>query len=317
MKRNNLKGSIILCTAALIWGLAFVAQNEASSVPSFAVNCMRSVISAVFLFVILLIKNAKSKTKIIPANKKQRKTVLLGGLLCGVLLTISVNFQQFGIAFYPKGAAVEAHSGFITALYVIIVPIVSVFFRKKVSPSVWVAVAVSLIGFYLLCFSGGIGGFYKGDIFVFVCAVAFSGHILVVDKFVEDIGGIRLCMLQFAVCGVLSGILSALFEYSKLNLNDIITAAPYIIYLGIMSSGIAYTLQIVGQRYAEPSIASISMSLESVFAALGGWFAGNVLHFGEERILTAPEIVGCVLVFAAVILAQLPPPRKRQKTVNT
>lgn len=316
MKRNNLKGSIILCTAALIWGLAFVAQNEASNVPSFAVNSMRSIISAVFLWAILLFKNRKTKVKIIPTDKKQRKTVLLGGLLCGILITVSVNFQQFGIAFYPKGAAVEAHSGFITALYVIIVPIITLFFKKKVSPSVWVAIAVSLIGFYLLCFSNGVDGIYKGDIFVFVCAISFSFHIVLVDKVVEDIGGVRLCMLQFAVCGVLSGILSLVFERSSYDMDVTLHALPYIIYLGIMSSGVAYTLQIIGQRYAEPSIASISMSLESVFAALGGWFAGNILRFGEERVLTSTELIGCALVFAAVILAQLPMPKRWQKKVN-
>jgi len=318
MKHNNLKGSLILITAALIWGLAFVAQSDAADrVPPFLINCLRSLISAVFLFVLLKFKTLKSAEKIIPADKALRKTVLAGSLICGVMLTISVNFQQFGIALYPKGAAVEAHSGFITAMYVILVPVFSVFLRKKVTPTVWAAVAVCLIGFYMLCFTNGLDKLYLGDLLVFFCAISFSVHILSIDRFVEAIGGIRLSMLQFLVCGILSGIMSLIFEFSKISLDNIISAAPQILYLCIMSSEVAYTLQIIGQRYAEPSIASLSMSLESVFAAVGGWAAYKFLEIGDPRTLSANEIIGCVLVFAAIVLAQLPPLPKRKKKANT
>lgn len=319
MKHNNFKGSIILITAALIWGLAFVAQSDAADrVPPFLINCLRSLISAVFLFCLLKIKNIKTPQSIIPADKKAKKAVLTGGLICGVMLTISVNFQQFGIALYPKGAAVEAHSGFLTALYVILVPIFYIFLGKKVQPVIWGAVAVCLVGFYLLCFSGGMDGLYiNADMLVFFCAIAFSVHILSVDRFVEAVGGIRLSMLQFLVCGILSGIMSLIFEFSKIRLDNIISAAPQILYLGIMSSGIAYTLQIIGQRYAEPSIASLSMSLESVFAAVGGWAAYKFFEIGDPRTLSTSEIWGCVLVFAAIVLAQLPPLPKRKNKANT
>lgn len=314
MKHNNLKGSLILVTAALIWGLAFVAQSDAADrVPPFLINCLRSLISAVFLFILLKIKNFKTHERLLPTDSKLRKTVLAGGLICGIMLTVSVNFQQFGIALYPKGAAVEAHSGFITAMYVIIVPVISIFLGKKVQPIVWGAAAICLVGFYLLCFSGGMDGLYiNADMLVFFCAIAFSVHILSVDRFVEAVGGIRLSMLQFLVCGVLSGIMSLVFELSEINLSFVLSAAPQILYLGIMSSGVAYTLQIIGQRYAEPSIASLSMSLESVFAALGGWAAFKFLQIGEPRTLSIPEIIGCVLVFAAIVLAQLPPLPKRK-----
>ena len=298
MKYKNLKGSLILCFAALLWGLAFVAQTNASAVPSFLINCLRSYISVPFLYIVYRIVKRKNPEPVFPKSKSERKTVITGAIICGIFLAISVNFQQFGIAFYPDGAAVEAHSGFITALYVIIVPMFSLFLKRKISPLVWVSVVIALVGFYLLCFKSGLDGFYFADLLVFVCAICFSLHILAVDKFVGAIGGIRLSMLQFLVCGTVSGILSLIFETQNYNGQILLSAMPYILYLGIMSSGVAYTLQIIGQKYAEPAFASLSMSLESVFAAIGGALAGNLL---SDR-----ELIGCAVVFAAIILAQIP-----------
>lgn len=297
---NSVKGSLILITAALIWGLAFVAQNSASDyAPPFIINCLRSFISAVFLFCILLITGRGKKFTFIPESKREKAVCLKGGIVCGITLGISVNFQQFGIAFYPENVPTEARSGFLTALYVLFVPIFSVFLKKKIFPAVWAAVAVAIIGFYMLCFWEGASGIYLGDLLMLLCAVACALHILAVDKFVGTVGGIRLSMLQFLVCGVISGLLSFVFEHSQVVLQDVLFAGRQILYLGIMSSGIAYTLQIIGLKYAEPTAASISMSLESVFAALGGWLiSGNGL--------TVHEIIGCGLVFAAIIIAQIP-----------
>lgn len=306
-RSSNLKGSLILITAALIWGLAFVAQSSAADrVPPFLMNCLRSFISAVFLAAILKIKGIKGGERIIPQDKETKKACIFGGTVCGLMLAVSVNLQQFGIALYPKGAASEAHAGFITAMYVMIVPLLSLFSRKRVGLGVWLGVGISVVGFYLLCLSDGIDGLYLGDLLVLLCAFSFSFHILSVDRYVEQVGGIRLSMLQFIVCGAVSGLLSLIFELSVIEIKGVISAAWEILYLGIMSSGVAYTLQIIGQRYAEPSIASLSMSLESVFAALGGWFAGNFLSIGAPRTLSVNEILGCVLVFAAIVLAQLP-----------
>ena len=301
MKQNNLKGSIILIIAALIWGLAFVAQSGAASlVPPFIFNALRSFIGASVLYLFCLVTNKNGKFRFFPEEKADRKIFYIAALVCGICLAVSINFQQFGIAVYPKGVASEARAGFITALYVILVPIFSIFMRKKVPVSVWIGVFVAIVGIYLLCFSGGIGGIYLGDVLVFACAICFSLHIMSVDKFVDKTGGIKLSIMQFTVAGVISLILSLIFELNAINLSNILSAAPQILYLGIMSSGVAYTLQIVGQKYAEPSIASISMSLESVFAALGGWIiSGNVL--------SGREFFGCTLVFAAIIVAQLPP----------
>ncbi len=297
---NNVKGSLILVFVSALWGFGFVAQNAAAAfVPPFMVSCLRSVISTAFLYVLWRVLNRKSRASLFGVKGVDRKTVFTGGVVCGVMLAISTNFQQFGISFYPSGAAVEAHAGFITALYVIIVPVISILLKKKVSSVIWVAAAVAIGGFYLLCLSDGLDGIYFADVLVLLCALAFSLHIISVDKFVGAVGGVRLSLLQFAVCGVISGVLSLVFELRELSLSNIALAALPLLYLGVVSSGIAYTLQIIGQRYAEPAIASLAMSLESVFAALGGWMISGVK-------LSLPELCGCALVFAAIVLAQLP-----------
>ena len=295
---NNVKGSAILCLAALLWGLAFVAQAQAADlVPPFIFNALRSFIGAAFLFCLLLIKKCKTNAPIFPKEKTKFKEMLIGGVLCGVLLAISVNFQQFGLSAYPAGAASEARAGFLTALYVVLVPVISIFFGKKSSLPIWLAVIVATGGIYMLSLSGGIESIYLGDVLVFVCAISFSFHILAVDRYGEPVGGILLSMLQFLTCGILSGVLSLCME--EIVWANVLAAAPQILYLGIVSSGIAYTLQIYGQKYAEPAIASLSMSLESVFAALGGWIiSGNTL--------TLREFGGCALVFLAIVVAQLP-----------
>ncbi len=308
MKLNNLKGSIILCVAALIWGLAFVAQSDAADlVPPLMFNALRSFIGAAALYIFFLITKAKTRQPFFPKSNPLKSKYFTAAIVCGVCLAISVNFQQFGITFYPKGVASEARAGFITALYVILVPVFSVFFRKKVSLFVWLGVIIAMAGVYMLCFSGGINGIYLGDILVFLCAISFSLHIMAVDKYVAVTGGVKLSILQFTVCGIISLLLSLIFEFNAVSFSNIIEAAPQILYLGIMSSGVAYTLQIVGQKYAEPAVASITMSLESVFAALGGWFiSGNVL--------SKTELLGCSLVFVAITVAQLP--QLKQKSVQ-
>lgn len=300
MKKNNIKGSLILCFTALLWGLAFVVQNRAADkIPPFAFNCMRSFIGAAFLFAFMAIKSISDKNYVPVPKTMNKKLLFTGAAVCGVVLAISTNFQQFGIAAYPDGVPTEARSGFLTALYVIIVPILSVFMKKKVPVVVWFSAAVALIGFYMLCLFEGVSGFYFADILVLGCTLAFSLHIIVIDKYCDAIGSVRLSAFQFVFCGIVSGIMSLIFEFNTISVSNIVSVIPEILYMGIVSSGIAYTLQIVGQKYAEPAIASISMSLESVFGALGGWIiTGNALK--------GNEIIGCLLVFAAIILAQTP-----------
>ncbi len=303
---QNLKGSLILCLASMIWGLAFVAQSAAAdNVPPLLCNALRSLIGAIFLFLLLCVTCRRSGRPIFPQTPELRKKTLIGGALCGFFLTVSVNLQQFGITYYPDGVAAEARAGFLTALYVILVPLISVLLGKRLSPALIVAVVTAMVGIWFLCFSEGISGFYLGDLLVFLCSISFSLHILTIDRYVDAVGGIALSFWQFSVCAVLSGILSLCFETPAWS--SVLAAAPQILYLGLFSSGIAYTLQIIGQKFAEPTVASLTMSLESVFAALGGWIiAGNAL--------SSHELLGCLLVFCGIVLAQIPFPVKQKNT---
>lgn len=300
MKTNNLKGTLILGLAAFIWGMAFVAQNMVSdSVPTFTISACRSFIAAAVLLIFWKLTTIKTKETFFPQDKPLRKKYYIGAIVCGICLTVASNLQQFGMSLYPKNAPTEAHAGFLTALYVILVPIFSVFMRKKIGLLVGLGGLLAAVGIYLLCFSNGIDSFYLGDLIVFTCSVAFAFHILAVDKYVGFTGGIKLSIMQFTVVGILSLVGSLVFDLKSLTVNALIDGALPILYLGIMSSGVAYTLQIVGQKYAEPAVASITMSFESVFAVLGG-----VLF--SSGTLKTNEILGCALMFVAIIVAQIP-----------
>lgn len=303
MKNSNIKSCLILCTAALVWGLGFVAQSGAvEHIPSFTVNALRSFIAAAALWLLYKFTSRGSKNGFFPKQKAGRKKYIASAVICGTALTVATNFQMFGIAAYPSGAPAEARSGFITALYVVIVPVMALFFGKKSGVFIWLSVAVAVFGFWLLCLSDGINAIYLGDILVLISAFFFSVQILAVDKFVGEIGGIKLSVMQFIVVGVISAVCALMFE--KPELGGIVSAVPQILYLGIVSSGVGYTLQIVGQEHADPAVASLSLSLESVFAALGGWLiSGNTLSLRE--------FVGCAVVFSAIIIAQIPEMKRK------
>lgn len=303
MKSNNLKGTLILALASLIWGMAFVAQSGISgTVPTFTVNASRSFIASAFLYVFWKVTNLKSKAKFFPS---ERKEYIKAALVCGGCLAVAMNLQQFGISLYPKGAPAEAHAGFLTVLYVILVPIFSVFLKKKIKLLVWCGGILATIGIYMLCLANGLEAFYLGDIVVFCCGIAFAFQILAVDKYVGITGGVKLSILQFLVVGIVSTVCALIFDLKTLEISALIDGILPILYLGIMSSGIAYTLQIVGQKYAEPAVASITMSFESVFAVLGG-----VLF--SKASLTVNEIFGCIIMFAAIIVAQIPEFAKKE-----
>lgn len=303
---QRIKGALLLLLAAAIWGFAFTAQTAAAdTVEPFTFNGLRSVIGSVVLLGYILLRARRSGDPVVPAEPADRKTLLLGGVLCGAVLFVSVNFQQFGIASYPDGVAVSGRGGFITALYVILVPVCGFFFHRRVQPIVWGAVAVSLAGMYLLCFTSGFSGLYWGDVLVFGCALSFTAHILVVDHFARRTDGVKLSCVQFFTCGALSLIGMVLFESP--DWSAVLQAWLPLLYAGVMSSGVAYTLQIIGQKTTEPAVAPLVMSLESVFAGIGGWLILN------ER-LSARELLGCALVFAAVILAQMPEIRAARRS---
>ena len=293
---STLKNSLLLLLTATIWGVAFVAQSVSMDyIGGFTFNAVRNIIGAITLVpVILIFSKQDPAADQNPADRqKARKTLITGGICCGILLCLASNFQQFGIKYTTVGKA-----GFITACYIIIVPIIGIFLKKKCSPFIWIAVLLSLGGLYLLCISPGEGfSIGKGDTLVLICAVVFSFHILTVDHFSPLVDGVKMSCIQFLVCGILSGIPALIFENP--NITNILQAWMPILYAGILSCGVAYTLQIVGQKGMNPTVASLIMSLESCISVIAGW-----LILGQN--LSSREIFGCVLMFGAIVLAQLP-----------
>lgn len=299
MKKQQipLKNSLLLLLTATIWGVAFVAQSVGMDyVGGFTFNMARSLIgSAVLLPVIWFMGRNSSKKAEETQGSSSRKDLLWGGLACGILMCLASNFQQFGIKYTTVGKA-----GFITACYIVLVPILGLFLKKKCSPFIWLAVAMSVAGLYLLCITDGFS-IGKGDILVLICAVLFSFHILVIDYYSPKVDGVKLSCIQFLVCGILSGIPALIFE--KPEMSAVLTAWQPILYAGVMSCGVAYTLQIIGQKNMNPTVASLILSLESCISVLAGW-----VILGQQ--LSAREIAGCVIMFAAIILAQLPQKEK-------
>lgn len=303
---HNLKYNFLLMLAALIWGSAFVAQSVGMDyLGPFSFNCVRSFMgSLVLLPVIWFMDRQKKETaehdgqKTEEGTREQNKKVLLsGGLCCGVILTLSTSLQQIGIKYTTAGKA-----GFITALYILIVPLLGLILGKKVGNKTWLGVALAVAGMYLLCIKEGFSISY-GDFMVLLCALVFSLHILAVDYFSPRVDGIRLSCIQFFVCGCISAVPMLVWEHPEIS--QIIRAWQPLAYAGVLSSGVAYTLQIVTQKHLNPTVASLLMSLESVFAVLTGWLVLN------ER-LSPKELLGCVLVFTAIILAQLPQKQKKK-----
>ena len=299
MKKQQipLKNSLLLLLTATIWGVAFVAQSVGMDyVGGFTFNMARSLIGSAVLLPVIWFMGRNSSKK---AEEAQRsgsgKDLLWGGLACGILMCLASNFQQFGIKYTTVGKA-----GFITACYIVLVPILGLFLKKKCSPFIWLAVAMSVAGLYLLCITDGFS-IGKGDILVLICAVLFSFHILVIDYYSPKVDGVKLSCIQFLVCGILSGIPALIFE--KPEMSAVLTAWQPILYAGVMSCGVAYTLQIIGQKNMNPTVASLILSLESCISVLAGW-----VILGQQ--LSAREIAGCVIMFAAIILAQLPQKEK-------
>lgn len=296
MKKQTipLKNSLILLLTATIWGVAFVAQSVGMDyVGGFTFNAVRSIIGSIVLLPVILFLD-RQKTPAVRTEEEKKsgqKTLLMGGIACGICLCLASNFQQFGIKYTTVGKA-----GFITACYIVIVPILGLFLKKKCSPYIWGAVVMALIGLYLLCITDGFS-IGKGDILVMICAVLFSLHILVIDYFSPKVDGVKMSCIQFLVCGILSGIPALIFENPQIS--SILAAWQPILYAGVMSCGVAYTLQIVGQKNMNPTVASLILSLESCISVLAGWII-------LDQRLSTKEILGCVIMFAAIILAQLP-----------
>ena len=303
MKTGQLRNSLLLLLTSFIWGVAFVAQSiGGEAVGCFTFNGVRSLIGAAVLLPVIAFLDGQKKKEMgeekFLEQKGDSKTLLLGGVCCGVMLCIASNFQQFGISFTTVGKA-----GFITAMYILIVPILGLFMKKKVGVKVWLGVVLATIGLYMLCMTSESFSLSKGDFLVLICAGFFSLHILIIDYFSPKVDGVRMSCIQFFVCGIISVIIAFIFESP--SLSAILSGWLPILYAGVLSCGVAYTLQIVGQKNMDPTVASLILSLESVFSVLAGWLILN-------QTMTLREFSGCGLMFLAIILAQLP---DRMKTL--
>lgn len=300
---KKMQSNILLLITAFIWGSAFVAQKSGMEyIEPFTFNGIRTFIGGLVLIPVILIMNrgkAAEETLSQGEKKQQNKLLVIGGVCCGTVLFIASSLQQFGVMYTTAGKA-----GFITTLYVVMVPIISILIGKKIRPIMWLCVIMGAVGLYLLCMTDASFKLTFGDTLVLLCAVAFSVHIMVVDHFSPKMDGVKLSCIQFITAGTLGLVGMIIFENP--NLDAILQCWLPILYAGVLSSGVGYTLQVVAQKHAEPTVASLLMSLESVFAVIAG---AILLH----EVMSPRELLGCVVIFAAVIIAQLPSKEERME----
>lgn len=299
----NLGYSFLLVLTAFIWGSAFVAQVEGNVAGPFVFTCVRNFVGSAFLVLVFKALDALKKSPRRPASAAERKLLWKAGTLCGIALFFAMNLQQAGI--YLGTSA--GKSGFLTACYIVLVPVLGIFLHKKNTVKIWLCVAVTLVGLFLLCIKGDFT-MELADGISLLCALAFAVQILIVDKFVSRVDGVRLSCVQFFVCAVLTifpmvfldmkfswaGLMGAVEAYSNFS------AWLPLLYAAILSTGVAYTLQIIAQNKIKPTVASLLMSLESVFAVLSGWVV-----LGEQ--LSVRELTGCALMMVAIVAAQVNP----------
>ncbi len=309
MKNTKLKGNLMLLLTAFIWGVSFIAQSKGvEEISPSAFNGIRSILGGLVLLPVIYIIDSGKKKRGQPVAPVD-KTLLLGGLACGVILCLASTIQTIGLKYTSPGKG-----GFITALYMVFVPIIGLFTGKKLRPVLVAAVLVAVCGLYLMCINSELA-INKGDILIFICAILFTAHILVIDKVSPLVDGVKLSCIQFFACGIINVLWMFIFEEPQLK--PILNSWLPIAYAGIFSCGVGYTLQIVGQKYTDPTSASILMSLESLFATLSNVILvalGWNLTGGQ---LSAREIVGCVLMFAAIMLVQLPEKNKKSNSADT
>lgn len=303
MNMKTLRANLLLVLTAALWGAAFVAQSTAmDAIGPYTFNGVRMLIGSLVLLPLIWVMNRidRKKPDYKPMTRADYKLLFTGGGLCGIALFFASTFQNYGIIYTTAGKA-----GFITTIYVVLVPILAlIFLRQKPHWLTWVYAGIAMVGFYLLALGGGFGNINKGDLLVLVCAVLFAVHILIIDRYSPHVNGVALSSIQFFVCAVLSLVAAVIFE--DISFADIIRAAVPILYAGVCSCGIAYTLQIIAQKDTDPTVAALLMSLESVFSVLFGW-----LLLREQ--LTVSEYAGCAVVFLAVVLSQIPPEKLRLK----
>ncbi len=294
--RVKLRQSLLLLLTAVIWGVAFVAQSVGMDyVGPFTFSATRNFIGAAVLIPVILVLEKRKTKEQRQEEREQRPVLLKGGILCGCFLCIASSLQQFGIMYTTVGKA-----GFLTAMYIVLVPVLGIFVKKRVSARMWLAVAIAVCGLYLLCVTKGDFSLQKGDLLELGCALGFSVQILAVDYYAPKVSGIKLSWIEFAVCGALSAV--GMFAFEHPTWSSILAAWVPILYAGALSTGVAYTLQIVAQKGLNPTLASLIMSLESVISLIAGWMI-------LDQQLSGRELLGCAVMFAAIVLVQLPEKR--------
>lgn len=300
---HHIRQNLFAVLAAFIWGTAFVAQSVgAEHVPPFAFNAARSGVAFLFIAVLCLTMKAWRKahpTQTERAQPTSKRDLLVAGVCCGTALTVAAYFQQKGMETTSSGKA-----GFITALYIVIVPIIGLFLKKKAPRTIWVSVALAVVGLYFLCINEDFI-ITTGDFYILLCAFCFTAHILVIDYFTQKVDGVMMSCAQFLVMTILSFIGTLLWESP--SREGLMSCIGPILYVGIFSSGIGYTLQILAQKDSNPTVISLLMSLESVFAVLAG-----AIILGDQ--MSGKEYLGCLLMLTAVVLAQLPEPKSKKAT---
>lgn len=292
--KTKVRNSCLLFLTACIWGSSFVAQSVGMDyIGPYTFNCLRFLIGGLVLLPVIFFSRHRKKDQKDRSKDRtlQKKEILCGGIVCGVVLCIASTLQQIGIIYTTAGKA-----GFLTAMYIVLVPVLGLFLKRKAGLQLWISVGLALIGLYLLCMKGAFS-LNGGDVLLILCAVGFSVHIMVVDYFSPKLDGMILSCIQFLVAGLISGIGMLLSE--QFDWHMILLAAKPILYSGVLSCGVGYTLQVIAQKGLNPTVASLLMSLESVVSVIAGFL---VLH----EVLSGRELLGCVFMFAAVILAQIP-----------
>ena len=298
MDRKKLISSFLLLLTAVIWGVAFVSQSEGMEhMGAFTFMSARSILGTLVLLPVIAfnrLRVPKAERKPLPV-----KATIIGGLCCGLALTAASLLQQFGI-----GMTTVGKSGFITALYIVFTPILGIFLGRKAPKVVWLGAVLAAAGLYLLCMNGESFELNTGDILMLLCAIIFAVHIMVIDHFSPQTDGVVLSCIQFFVVFVISTVGALIFEQP--SFRQIQDGAVSVLYAGILSSGVAYTLQVVGQKNMNPTVAALILSLESVVATVAGFVAYKVGFLTTDQTMSAQQIIGCVVVFTAVIIVQIP-----------
>ena len=303
--RGQARSNLLLLMTAIIWGSAFIAQSKGADVIGpFTFNTVRYALAVVALLPVIYIFSRKRNSENTVDQDIPRangtKTLIIGGIATGIVLFTASSLQQYAMAF-----TTAAKAGFITTLYVILVPIVGIFLKKKIRPIIWFCALLAVIGLYLLSIKPGTFSISRGDFFVLLCALAFTGHILIIDYFSPKTDGVKLSCIQFSVVSIASFV--AMMMTETFVLSEVLDAIIPLLYTGVLSSSVGYTCQIIAQKKADPVISSLILSLESVFAAI---FGALILH----ESMSGREITGCAIMFVAIIIAQLPEKKNRRLT---